>query len=1250
MKKILRLFLIVTTLFVSLNLTAQTNRRNSKKSVIYRANYQRIASNCNSHFSFEIREGTLWAWGWNVYSQLGDGTNIDRNSPVQIGKDSNWVSIATGYVHCVGLKSDGTIWAWGYNGDGRLGDGTTNSYKAPVQIGKDDRWISISCGYAHTLGIKSDGTLWAWGVNDHGQLGDGSSTNKKTPIQIGSDSRWTSISSGGNTSRALKSDGTLWAWGANNKGQLGNGTTLDSYSPVQIGKDNKWVITTTGWTHSLGIKSDGTLWACGLNDHGQLGDGTTTDRINPVQIGKSTKWVNISVGQWHSLGLMSDGTLWAWGQGVSGELGDSTTTDRHEPVKIGKDKTWVNVVAGRDHSLGIKADGTLWAWGDNANGQLGDGSNTYYITPYKIRTENKWLTLSGGQLYSAALKSNGTLWAWGENSYGQLGDSSNNQKSEPVQIGKEKAWINISAGGNHTLSLKADGTLWAWGKNLNGQLGDSSSTTRFSPVQIGNDDKWVSISAGTNFSVGLKSDGTLWAWGNNSFGQLGIGNNTDQNIPVQIGKETKWVSVSTGHSHVLALRCDGTLWAWGKNNFGQLGIGNTTDQNIPVQVGTNATWISISSGYYHSIALRSNGSIWTWGNNSFGQLGDATTTNRTDPYNISSDYSWVGISSGGFHSLGFKSNGSFWSWGYNGDGQLADGTTTNSTSPGKRGSFNNWCYLTAGGLHTLGVLADRKIFWAEGNNCYGQLGDSTKKKCNTPGSPVASGKTTCSGNNVLLSAMGVGKLSWYSSATGGNYLGEGENYLTPVLTKTTTFYVQDSLYKYSSTRTAVEVIVNPLPDVSALASDTSVCSGTKVILYGKGADSYKWSNGIMDSLSFSPMKTATYKVVGFDLNGCSDSSKITINVNTRPNVSAITSDTLVCEGVAITLSGLGAKTYKWDGGITNGQSFKTSATKTYTVIGTDGNNCSDTASVKITVNPLPKISINATQTIVCYGTSINLTGTGAIFYKWSGGIDNGVSFKPALSNRYTVTGIDANNCSDTASINIKVNPLPKITINASATMICSGNAVTLIASGADSYLWSDGKKGEKGVYFPSISTSYKVKGTDSNNCSDSASIGISVNAKPNVSANLNGKTITVNQSGATYQWLDCKNNFSPIFGETKQSFTATKNGSYAVTVILNDCSDTSECINVGPNGIDNNINNKNSLKVYPNPNNGKFTIQSLDGGTYSIVSELGQTVQNIELNLNNNNTIKIDSLSNGIYFIIGFNNSQVTKQRIIIYR
>jgi alpha-tubulin suppressor-like RCC1 family protein len=188
-------FTIIICLLLTgmLNVNGQVSRTKQKSTIVYKGDHQRVSAGTHA---LEIRKGTLWAWGFNNSGQLGDGTTTQKTSPVQIGTDNKWVTVAAGQVHSVGIKSNGTLWAWGNNSFGQLGDGTTTQRNSPTQIGTDNKWVSIAAGQSFTLALKSDGTLWAWGDNSNGQLGDGTTTYKLSPTQIGTDNKWISIAAG----------------------------------------------------------------------------------------------------------------------------------------------------------------------------------------------------------------------------------------------------------------------------------------------------------------------------------------------------------------------------------------------------------------------------------------------------------------------------------------------------------------------------------------------------------------------------------------------------------------------------------------------------------------------------------------------------------------------------------------------------------------------------------------------------------------------------------------------------------------------------------------------------------------------------------------------------------------------------------------------------------------------------------------------------------------------------------------------
>ncbi|RXM49744.1 MULTISPECIES: T9SS type A sorting domain-containing protein [unclassified Chryseobacterium] len=330
-------------------------------------------------------DGSLWTWGNNWYGQLGDGTNVYKTSPVQIG-NTNWKSIistpAEDYV--MAIKSDNSLWGWGSNFMGILVSTTNENITSPTEIGNAANLKSVAPG-VHILTIRTDGTLWAKGNNTFGQLGDGTITDQNyNYIQIGTDTNWKAVAVGVFHSIALKTDGTLWAWGFNATGQLGDGTTIWKKIPIQIGTDTNWKSISVGANHTLALKTDGTIWAWGYNSSGKLGDGTSIDKLVPTQIGTASDWTSVFAAVNHSLAIKNNGTLWAWGDNMTAQLGDGTYLTKMTPIQIGTDSNWKSVVGGYNHTLALKTDGSLWSWGDNTSGQLGNGTNAERIIPTAI--------------------------------------------------------------------------------------------------------------------------------------------------------------------------------------------------------------------------------------------------------------------------------------------------------------------------------------------------------------------------------------------------------------------------------------------------------------------------------------------------------------------------------------------------------------------------------------------------------------------------------------------------------------------------------------------------------------------------------------------------------------------------------------------------------------------------------------------------------------------------------------------------
>lgn len=360
----------------------------------------------------------------------------------------------------------------------------------------------------------------------------------------------------------------------------------------------------------------------------------------------------------------------------------------------------------------------------------------------------------------------------------------------------------------------------------------------------------------------------------------------------------------------------------------------------------------------------------------------------------------------------------------------------------------------------------------------------------------------------------------------------------------------------TGTNNGTNISIHTLPTVIAIASPTAVCAGANLTLTGGGAATYVWNGGITNGVAFVPPATATYTVTGTDIFNCSNTATVTVPVNPLPTVNAtvMPADTL-CAGNPCTLTGAGAVTYVWTNPVIDNTPFTPLATATYTVIGTDANNCTGTSTIQVTVNPLPTITINASPNdTVCAGTPITLTANGAATLTWSGGITNGVPFTPPASAVFTVTGSDANNCSSSQTIAIIVAPLPSVSLGPDVE-ICRGDQVLLDATtlGA-SYFWQDGTNAptqtvtQSGLYWVIVNV---------NTCVASDTVMVTVNSFPVVDLGLDqdfcdGQTVLLDAScpGCTYLWND---------NSTQGTLLASEEGNYVVTATNKGCA-TSDSI------------------------------------------------------------------------------------------
>lgn len=382
----------------------------------------------------------------------------------------------------------------------------------------------------------------------------------------------------------------------------------------------------------------------------------------------------------------------------------------------------------------------------------------------------------------------------------------------------------------------------------------------------------------------------------------------------------------------------------------------------------------------------------------------------------------------------------------------------------------------------------------------------------------------------------------------------------------------------------VNVVVNPLPVITV--NNPTVCANQTLNFTSTGGASYAWSGpaGFTSTLqnpsitNSATNMTGAYTVTVTTAAGCSNTAVSNAVVNALPNPIA-QSNSPVCVGNTINLIGNGGTTYTWTGpgGFASNQQNPTipncgmpnAGTNTLTVANANG--CVSTTTVNVVVNPLPTPQI-VSNSPVCVGQTINFTGSGGVTYAWAGPGFINATQNPSipvssLSNNgtFTLVVIDANNCTNSVTANVIVNPLPNV--SAVGSTACENNNVTLSATGGVTYSWT-GPGGftytSQNATIPnaqlSASGQYSVLVTDANTCTNTAVTTIIVNPAPVPSITSNGPVCVNTQlnlsggGGVSYAWSG-PNGFNstsqnPSFSPSSTAFS----GNYNLTVTdINGC-------------------------------------------------------------------------------------------------
>ena len=288
---------------------------------------------------------------------------MDSYIPVPVNGLSEVTHLAAGGNHALALLRNGTVVAWGYNAFGQLGDGKIgyeNSSDAPVAVTGLSEVTAVAAGYNDSFALLRNGTVEAWGYNASGELGTGSTAEANpTPAPVSGLSEVTAISAGlGGVATALLRNGTVMDWGYGQFGELGDGTTESNDVPVAV-SNLSGVVALPNGGETMALLSNGTVVDWGLNSVGLLGtgsDGVESSSDVPVAVSDLSGVAAIAGGFEHRLALLSNGKVMAWGNGADGMLGLGSEAGSDVPVEVSGLGGATSIATGQYFSLAV---GTL---------------------------------------------------------------------------------------------------------------------------------------------------------------------------------------------------------------------------------------------------------------------------------------------------------------------------------------------------------------------------------------------------------------------------------------------------------------------------------------------------------------------------------------------------------------------------------------------------------------------------------------------------------------------------------------------------------------------------------------------------------------------------------------------------------------------------------------------------------------------------------------------------------------------------
>jgi alpha-tubulin suppressor-like RCC1 family protein len=349
---------------------------------------------------------------------LGNGRTTGSLIPVSVFGGLKFSNVSAGRDHSCGLVlGSGLAYCWGFNRYGAVGNNSQFDQLTPVQVSFGRTFKSISAGLFYTCGVTHTNAAHCWGFHRLGQLGDFAPPAQRpipdpvlsdcdgdgsrcalTPVPV----RTTTFAPSALEfleavagqlwfTCGIEADSTAACWGLVPFVVAGDFDNPPDCSPdprqciVAVPGGHRLKVISTGFDHACGITTAGSLLCWGRNNSGQVGSGVISpgDPI-PVEVSGGRHYETVSAGTEFTCAITMEAIPYCWGKNNVGQLGGGTSASA-VPVPVSGGLHFVHLGTGAEHACGVTPEGAAYCWGQNARGQLGDGSTTPRPTPERVK-------------------------------------------------------------------------------------------------------------------------------------------------------------------------------------------------------------------------------------------------------------------------------------------------------------------------------------------------------------------------------------------------------------------------------------------------------------------------------------------------------------------------------------------------------------------------------------------------------------------------------------------------------------------------------------------------------------------------------------------------------------------------------------------------------------------------------------------------------------------------------------------------